>query len=673
MYLNAENSKELAALSLEEIKNIDVGAVEDYFLAGALERVKETEKGLSEKSQILRKRILLSPQVDEMFFYGDIYYEILEDLVPLEGGKELSKWALRAIAYFTKEGLSPNFEIYWHYARGFLYQGRGEVFIRFLQLIQPRASILPHYLAMLIKDMFRLGYAALAADLDTLGQQVYKEDWMPIDPETAILPEPIDIRFGEDFESLLLKTLSPDMLTDDIDKAKFKTLFNLKKILSYLDASDEVKAIDLFLLIPDAIQTIFPLWEKDSESKLKILSTLKRLQQENFEALSVLGDLLTANEAEVFLFPFLGKTCGYHFETLKAMLDDPTLARGIRAYAARALLQVADKAPAHRQEVIQIMRNVIQSGEDVRAEELTTSIVADLLDTDLYELKPAVKEAFQKDKISPIMVGPDSFTGAWELPGLKTPEAASGQILFLTCEHCHFTRNHVCKRVFIDTDTYKVTKSWDSQNVFTDKPYVCSKCGTVDHYQVTTATMISLIPTLFFNDEEEMAHELMDKNIYFIFSNDQAYLSGFTPIEVKHIRQKIISQGMDALTPLEKGEYDRITGRFSQSLKGFRLAHQQAPQNRRAALALAMAEHDFGQREKAADLYTDAMRLKKGEIFSELDDPINQAAMQGLSALKAGESSPYPYPGNKNQKSLLENAEGEQSNKDKKKRNRRRH
>ncbi len=670
MVLNSENIEELAALSLEEIKNIGVGAVEDFYLIEALERVEKAEKSISEKSLVLKKRIMLSPQVDEMFFYGDMYYEILETLVALEGGKDLSKWALRAIAYFAKEGLGPNFEIYWHYARGFLYQGRGDVFIRFLQLIQPKAHILRYFFELLIEDMGRLGYAALAADLNAMGQQAYKEDWTPIDPEAVTLQEPTDIQFGEGFEALLLKTLSPDMLTDDADKAELEMLFDLEQGAAYLDASDEIKAVDLFLLLPDGIRMVFAMWEKNKESSLNLLATLKRLQQENFEALSILGDLLTADEADVFLFSFLGKTCGYHFETLKAMLEDPALARGIRSDAARALLQVPEKAPAHRQEVIQIMQNLIQRSESTYDEKLTTSIVADLLDTDLYELKPAVTDAFQKDKVTPIVVGPESFTGAWALPDLKMPKAASGTTLYLQCKNCQFTRAHNCKRVFIDINTYEVTKSWDSQSVFGDKPYVCSKCGAVENYQVTNTTMIGLIPMLFL--EEDMAQTLMRENVYFIISNDQAYHFGLTPIKVKDIRQKIISQGMDALDFLEKGEYDRVTGRFSQSLKAFRLAYEQNPQNRRVALALAMAEHDFGQREKAADLYTKAMRLKKGEIFSQLDDPINQAAMQGLSALKAGETSPYPYPRNKNQKPLLK-VEGGQSNKDKKKRKRRRH
>lgn len=651
-------NQELLELSPAEIDHLSDGRYSDFDIMTAVEKLSDLE----DQTQTAAKRLALlkliwrSPEIDDWLAYEKILYELLDAVNEVENGKDLLTWALTAVIFFAhrKWGLL-NFDTYWDYARGFLYQGHGELFGRFLDYMLAKTTLPEYALRLLIEDAARLGAENLAHQLQTLGEKRYLEAWqaVPIDALLAQGKHPkAPALIDEDQTKAILDRLAVEALADpNEDIIEMHSLITFDEIQKKL--SNNLETEDFLLMVPDIIQILFLSWEDEWENCGKLLKILKILEN-ILPELRCLGDLLYEDPEKVFIFEDFGKTAGFTFDSLKNYTINPEFNINLRMGAARAIMQVPAKAPRYRSQALDVIKQLLNTPhiDPIEDDQMTSFIVADVLDTDLYELKPAISQVFQENRVDPLVVGLESYTGSWSLNELIPSAPNHEKSILLECQQCGRARYHPYDVVFYDISMRDRKLTFTPLEVFLDHPIVCPLCGAKDSYTVSFTSMLRLVPPEFF-DNDDVAINLLDKSVYLLFS-EELFFEGLSPFIFSTLRKKVIDDGLDSLNALERGEYTRVTGKFQESLQALRLFVSEHPKSQSGTLALALAEHDYGDRHQAEVYYQRSIAIEKSNTLSQIDNPRHKAAQHGLEALRQGERSPYLYPVNKFRETLLD-------------------
>ena len=649
--------QELLELSPAEIDHLNGGRYSDFDILTAVENLSKLE----DQTQTPAKRLALlklvwrSPEIDDWYAYEEILFDLLNAVIEVENGKDFLTWALKAVIFFAHPSWGLlSFDTYWDYARGFLYQGRGELFGRFLDYMLAKTTLPEYALRFLIEDAARLNAKDLAHQLQTLAEKRYGEEWqaIPIDEllaqrEETNAPALID----DDQTRAILDKLALDALAEpdeDIEMGSLITSDEIQKILS-----EELKTEDFILMVPDIIQILFLSWEDERELCGKLIKILKILEN-ILPELGCLGDLLQEDPEEVFIFEDFGKTAGFTFDSIKNYTTNPEFNINLRMGAARAIMQIPEKAPRYRNQAIDVIKQLLNTPhiDPFQDDQMTSFIVADVLDTDLYELKPAISQVFQENRVDPQVVGLESYTASWSLNEPVSSAPRREKSILLECQQCGRTRYHPYDMVFYDISMRDRKLIFTPLEVFLDHPIVCPLCGAKDSYRVAIRSMLQLVPPEFF-DDDDAALTLLDKSVYLLFS-EKLFLDGLSPFLFSTLRKKVIKGGLDSLDALERGEYTRVIGKFQESLQALRQFEAENPKSQPGTLALAMAEHDYGDRRQAKAYYQRSIALGKSNTLPQIENPRHKAAQKGLKALKQGERSPYLYPVNKFHKTLLD-------------------
>jgi tetratricopeptide (TPR) repeat protein len=655
MRYSDEAKETLAAMPVEDIEKLKAGVYDDQIVMQVLDQLSEESAEESQsRSLALMKLLFRSPQIDSFYPYDDILYALQDALVESGQGEALLHYALLAWMLFLRHDLEIQFFDYLNIARGFLYQGRGDVFAAYLKRALEETPLFDLFFTGLIKDFARLGELDLARDLNAVGQQAGMEGWSEVDLSAYESAKADPVSLDEGTRQVIRELITPRALTDDDEAFQSPALLARAELETKL--SSETSDRDRLLWVPDMLAVVL----REAQGlfdpvDVPVVKALAALQASTLPELSLLGASLTADRTPVFFFSNIGKTCGYHFDTVAAMAEDPELSPDVRADAAQALMAIVSDAPEHRAAVVEILEDLLNTPDspDGAGETLVTGVVADLLDTDLYALKPVVARAFNEDMVSPVMIRPHKFTGPWDLPGLEEQPPVEGRLVYLECRRCRRIRQYaVDYALVINLEDLR----WDAHSIFFDHLIECIKCGAVEDYRLSPFSMLQLFPALFLPGEMEDPTRGLDKMLYFIPKPEDLFFAGYSPVILDEIRRKVIGQGMDSLDALSQGEYYRVIGNFEASLAAFRRAYDADPGNRLAALALALAEHDYGDKDRARVLYRQA--VGKGSGLAIRDDPISDVAVDGLAALADGERSPYPYPRNRDRRTLLQRKMG---------------
>ena len=649
--------RELLELSPAEIDHLSGGRYSDYDIITAVEKLSDLvgQTETAAKRLALLKLIWRSPEIDDWYAYEEILFDLLNAVIELENGKDFLTWALTEVIFFArpKWGLFP-FNIYWDYGRGFLYQGRVELFGCFLDYVLAKTTLPQYALRLLAEDAARLGAEDLAHQLQTLGEKRYEEAWKTI-PIDKMLLQGKDLRapalIDEEQTKAILDRLKLDVLAEpeeDIEMGSLITSDEIQKIFS-----EDRKTEDFILMVPDIIQILFHSWDDERESCGKLAKIFKILENVLPE-LDCLGDLLQKDPEEVFIFEDFGKTAGFTFDSIKNYATNPEFNINLRMGATRAIMQIPAKAPRYRSQTLDVIKQLLKTPhiDPIQDDQMTSFIVADVLDTELYELKPAISQVFQENRVDPQVVGLESYSGFWSLDESVQSSLSHEKSILLECQQCGRTRYHLYDTVFYDISLRDRKLIFSPLEVFLDHPIVCPICGAKESYRVAFVSMLQLIPPGFF-DEDNAAVNLLDESVYLLFS-EELFLEGLSPFLFSTLRKKVMDSGLGSLDALERGEYTRVTGKFHESLKALRQFISKHPKSQSGALALAMAEHDYGDRHQAEAYYLRSIAIGKSNNLSKIENPRYKAAQLGLEALKQGERSPYLYPVNKFRKTLLD-------------------
>jgi len=501
-----------------------------------------------------------------------------------------------------------------------------------------------------------LGYLSLARKLETRAQAHFgrlKEDLLVDELIIKLENEKIDMEpLSPDLETQILDVLTTEKLDVDDELDTINRLYEYREMMNIADS--EVSSDDYLLFVPDLIQMVFDYWGGDNEFSVNLLIILKALQMTLLPELSILGDLLNINQGKVFISEYFGKTQGYTFDHVCEMAMDSSLAPHIQTDAALMLADIADEDSEYKDQAIEALTSLISKPEvdDSRNEEMVSWLIAYLPDTKCYELKNVIVSAFNEDRVDPVIVKPSSFRNKWALEGIRPQKRTKGKKILLTCQSCQRTRAYGYDYILFDQDRNHLGHPWDSRILFINRSFQCIKCGAKENYMVADVALFDLFPVQISKTSPGNVRKETSEDVFFVSFNltdildYDEYQGG--------IRALMMAGMKDRIPPLKLAEYYRVIGWFDQARQYFSQAYQQDPNDKIAALLLACAEHDFGDRDKAKELYQKVMEMEKGGVLEMMDDPVVLNALRGLSQLSEGRNSPLPYPVNSNSVRLLD-------------------
>jgi tetratricopeptide (TPR) repeat protein len=657
-------------LTPEEINDLEVGIYPDYVAIDIL----QNEKSNIQKTIAIHKFIMRSPELDQSIEYGEVLYELIDYEAVHNQGQELLYWILVGIAYFSKNNPdSLMYQDYFDYARGLLYKGHVPKAIEVLKKLIKIGPIAQFLFVNLINDFVRLNQIPIAKRLDDLGKKIFSSGW-----DSVLLEEVISEQQSQDgdfsrsmgIDDEIFEVLKEENIDFEPDYEDFNGLISIEELTNFFKSNPPLENILPF--VPDMINYLYKYWEEDRKISKEILALLKNLSTSIMPEVSFLCDSFTFDQEQVFISEYFGKHQGFSLNHLEEIINNEQLCSEIRGNAGLMLMDIAQRFPERRSRTIDILSRIIgdSSQDTLESEAVVTSLVADVLDYDLYELKESITTAFNENRIDPITVRRQDFTGEWALDSIEHARVHRGRPISLTCKACGRTRLYGFNYLLLDIGQNSVGYNWDSRHLFLDQSIACTKCGVVDNYEVAANSLIGLIPQLYLLAKGLPASDELDENI-FLFKFDYIYELGFGSESFGTIRQSVLSGNEKYLDPLILGEYYRVIGRYSEALDVLQEAHKNTPEDIKCLLSLAAAEHDFGDREKAKTYYKKVLASNTGDIYQSINDPINQTALSGLANLKEGERSPFPYPTNITGLSLLEFLQTEKKDKKRKKRKKR--
>jgi len=354
-------------------------------------------------------------------------------------------------------------------------------------------------------------------------------------------------------------------------------------------------------------------------------------------------------------------------DELKTLALDDDVNVLLREDAVDALIEIAQRAPEIREDVVTLARHLLtrpESRERPEEETLTAGVIVGVVKAGWKALLPEIEDAFRDDVVEPLGLLPRDIEQKWgvrmDVPD-PAPPRSGGEYLPLRCKRCGRTRLHFVRRVLLDEGTMDkviVDQPVKYSPFVMDHEIVCPKCGARDDYEVDVLQKIQLVALAYpdmklSTDDVEPIPALIYQTLISLGSEIQVYPTRFAgmdksevhPLELRdrylqRIRQN--PQNPDnyvALANIYKNLF-----RDDQALEAMRQAYELAPRRPDIMLRLAMAEHDAGDRTVARRLYSriiDEADSYRPRALGGRDIQVLQTARAGLMALRKGEPSPW--------------------------------
>jgi tetratricopeptide (TPR) repeat protein len=669
--------KEFESLSYEEIVNLPPAAYDDSPLLDISDHFFEQD---DERQWAVFELILSSPDNDEMIDYSGIYQDVVDMYMFIEDYPAARRWAYTWLVYSEQHEAGANRSGCIHrLAESYLCDTDPDIgtgmFIR-------RIHIAPGELTV----YFDLAQALWQCDQNDLARNVIQRG-------LELSNEAGDQKLREELEKLSLdidedepqtrpdREIDPHWLSE-LDRAlALRPVGETAKTEPYLpplkgwieketaegvDPKSEILA-QAKLFAPELIQIAFDPAIEDraiADWAVSLLREFHPAMLGEFSGILNWLDRADGDWKKDRLLERFGKIGGYTTAELQRFIANPECAEFIRSSALDSLGERLANCPQQRAEILDFLRRMLARPEldEAREEYINGCIVALLLDIDGRELYPEVKALFDRDRVDPILIGLEDVELEWELPLSSEPGAQQdGLHLFLECLACGRTRRHFTKYVLAETDSLDM--SADGQPTpytpfILDHEVQCPKCGAKDRYEVASLSKISLLAP---SDPSQLAQLFTDKepsgrlrtNPRVFYFRGAALGEEMHPFEaLARYEWEIAKKPKDADLHLGFGNTLRFLSRHAAALNELRLAHELKPNDPEISFMLAMAEHDFGDRQAAKECYQKAISLDiqsqdppKGRSFifefDEQNPPIHISAMEGLQALERGKPSPW--------------------------------
>jgi len=663
-------------LTFAEIANIEPGRYGDHDLLGVMDHFSNED---DDRVYAVLELILRSPDYDDMVDYPLLYSNLIEYYHMNDDYPAALRWAYAGLAAIEQRQLGDNRANFINLlAASYLYQNDLNSGIKlFIRRIQHNPGDL---------DVYRFfGMALWHVDLNDLALEVVHRG-------LALTSRADDHDMLETLESLeqdireeelaadVVTEVAPHLLAEiraalclDAEPVMQETEPYLPPIHRLLDpetATDPALSAEIlaqpWLFAPDLIRLAFDENLPSGPALERVIALLRQMQpvlENEFTALAPWLERADGDWRKELLLSNVGKVGGFSTAELKQFARNTLLSKHFRIHAIESLPNRLADCPEQRPEIVAFLREMLTRPDlDQASEEAITSIViVSILDIDARELYPEIKAAFDLDSVEPIMVSLDDIHAKWDMPPVVEPETAEDSLyLALECLACGRVRKHTTRYVLVDINSLETQKA-DQESRYSpyilDHEIICPKCGARDQYKLTLLSLIGLLSPRdpyklmdFLSGNLEPNLDNSDPRIFYFQS--MALGQEMNPLKaVDEYRNRLLQKPGDARLHAGFGRLLRLLGRPSQAVEEIEFARMLDPKNPENLLNLAMLEHDFGDHERARQLYNEVIladiqeiNLQKSErtkITAKIEIPFSPAASEGLKAIQSGGPSPW--------------------------------
>ncbi|UCG23930.1 MAG: DUF1186 domain-containing protein [Chloroflexota bacterium] len=662
--------KEFRTFSAKQILAQRPGAWGDFELLDVLGYFYEEDD--EKRAVAVTELILRSPEHGEMVDYDDLYFDLVQHARWLKDYRAALRWAHANLAYGEQRLAGFN--------RANLYRDIGEIYMQAGELdiglailtrcleADPADIWIYNGLALTLLD---IEWAELALEvLNRALELVAKDDPEELQGQLSKLREEAlekaieeGGRQAEVTPAVLARLraalqLSSSLLADpDAYLPPVDALIDLEE--DNVEATCEAIMAQGEILAPELIRLAFDEKLRGTPASGHAVAILRRLSAERAVELGELAPWLERAEGDwprELLTEQAGKIGGYRTGELETMAADTTYQVFVRAAMVNALVERARKCPEQRERIIEGMRLLLSRPEAYETAEEETFVgllIADIKDLNAKELYPEIETAFTEDRVDQTIIDLQSVQEDLEMPVTPRPRPREdGLTLLLLCKSCGRERQHFVQHVVIDTVTQQKAaagKKIKYDPFIMDREIVCPKCGARDQYELTTQAGFQLmrpagglkgIAALFSDEDDEPEFELHPRAEFIqsvVFDRPMHPLEG-----VERYRALIKAQPQNVALYFRMGTLLRTIHRNPDALEAFRQGYERGTDNPELVLNRAMAEHDFGDRALAKELYEEAITLLR---LQSSDDPyyfdLEQTARRGQRFLKRKRASPW--------------------------------
>ncbi|MEM7125712.1 MAG: DUF1186 domain-containing protein [Chloroflexota bacterium] len=661
--------KEFIPLSVEEIRATPPGKWGDFEMLDVIHHFSEQKD--DKRTLAARELLLRSPEVSDMVDYSELFWEQVNESRHSKEFQRALQWAYASIAYNEQHEAGEN--------REGRYRDLVEIYLESGDL-ETGFQIAARVLQMDPSDIWTynvFGFALLHNRFSQLAIEVVTRGLQ--------LTEHTDFDMLEDqFHDMIQR--SQKKLDEEVDRTDEIAPDSLAAFRAALKVSTPNDKIELGYLTPistliepgqqdqqtlhneiiqqakvyagELIQLAFDERVKETGAPTRAVTLLRHFHQERLVELDKLASWLAQADGDWqshLLSGEVGKIGGYTTDELKSIARDTGTYFYIRSGAIEALTERAERFPGERDNVVGFMRELLTRPEASQTAEEETFIgllISEILDLGAKELFPEIEAAYAEDRVDTQIVGLDSFVEEWGMGSVHPKKYQEDGIeLPLKCKECGRERNHFVQHVILDRNTEDKQKEGEETKYdpyVMDREIICPKCGSVDRYEMTPTASVRLM--LPFDDSGVRRRKSGTKSIFQPSSRLQSMRSlvmgqPMHPLEgIDRYREEIAKQPTNAENHMKLGNLFRILHRHSDSLASYRRAYELDDQDSDVIITLAMAEHDFGNRERAKELYEDIKTLaRKQTVPTEQMIENVGAAIDGLDALEENESSPWGF------------------------------
>lgn len=185
---------------------------------------------------------------------------------------------------------------------------------------------------------------------------------------------------------------------------------------------------------------------------------------------------------------------------LRALLFDRARDVWARVRAARSLGEIGRRHPETRAEVTSALVARLDPAESQVPDDecLNGFVICALLDLKAVEAAPAIRRAFDEDRVDTSIVDLDLSLEELGLPSEVRPDQSDtrqGLRLRLRCTACKYTREHSVETIYCDLATMERRKKGEKtrhHEWVIPQRIICPKCGAIDEYELSSLAYITL-------------------------------------------------------------------------------------------------------------------------------------------------------------------------------------
>jgi tetratricopeptide (TPR) repeat protein len=331
---------------------------------------------------------------------------------------------------------------------------------------------------------------------------------------------------------------------------------------------------------------------------------------------------------------------------LQAYLEDATHDMWGRIHASHALAAIAQAHPEARDTLVRYMTDYLDrpTADDSAEEEcVTTFVITDLADLEAREAYPAIKRAYDEDRVDLSVIGLEDVEadlGMRPKPDYSKlePPQEPGVRLELKCKVCGRERSYLFPKVYCDLGTIRDKKKRAKYDpIIIPQAVVCSKCGAVDQYELAGMGHIALIADLLAQTAPELG-DLRREDQHIQYMEFEAMGRKMHPLEaIERYRDKIARHPDDSELYIGYGNVLRFLGRFDEAEAQYQRVMEMDPFNPDAYAEMAVLALKQRNKKEAIAFWQKVLEVTPNSQVPDRDKSLYlESAREAIEAIRSG-------------------------------------